>query len=55
MPTFAMWLVGLGILICMALCNIGIIAVAFRKHWTWGLLCLAVSLIAWPVLLAQVS
>ena len=55
MLAFAIWLIGLGILIGMALCNIGIIAVAFRKHWTWGVLCLAASMIAWPVLLAQVS
>lgn len=55
MITFVIWLIGLGLLIGMALCNIGIVAVAFKKHWALGVLCAAASMLAWPVLLAQIS
>jgi hypothetical protein len=54
MFTFVIWAIGLAILIGMVICNIGIIAVAFRKHWTLGVLCMAVSLLVWPILLAQI-
>jgi hypothetical protein len=54
MFTFVIWFIGLAILIGMAFCNIGIIAVAFSKHWTLGILCAAASLIVWPILLTQI-
>jgi hypothetical protein len=55
MLSFTIWWIGLAILIGMAVGNAAVVAVAFRKHWTLGLLSLAASLIAWPILLAQVS
>ncbi len=54
MFTFVIWVIGLAILSGMAFWNIGIIAVAFSKHWTLGILCAAVSVIVWPILLAQI-
>ena len=54
MFTFVIWSIGLAILIGMVMCNIGIIAAAFRKHWTLGILCMAVSLMVRPILLAQI-
>lgn len=54
MFTFVIWAVGLSILAVMAVINIGIIGVAFRKHWVLGTFCVFVSLIVWPILLAQI-
>ena len=54
MFTFVIWVIGLSILAVMAVINIGIIGVAFRKHWVLGTLCVMVSLIVWPMLLAQI-
>jgi len=54
MFTFVIWVIGLAMLTGLAVCNIGIVAVAFKWHWTLGILCVAVSLFAWPILLAQI-
>lgn len=55
MLTFAIWGIGLAVLIVMAVGNAAIIAVAYRKHWILGFLSLAVSMILWPVLLGQMQ
>jgi len=54
MFTFVIWVIGLAILFGMASVNLGIIGAAFEAHWFWGLLCVAVSIVAWLILLIMI-
>jgi hypothetical protein len=54
MFTFVIWAIGLAIMAGMAYVNLSVVALAFEKHWSLGMLCILASLIGWLILLVSV-
>jgi len=54
MFTFVIWAIGISIMTSMAWINMGIISIAFARHWFLGILCVLFSLVGWTILLTAI-